>query len=65
MMSSTLLGSEHGQDSAKGWKAESHHKSMWTVWLVVLGHSGSFWIISYDKFIHATVITMKKLLLKF
>lgn len=35
-------------------KQESHHKSMWTVWLLVLRTSGNFWISHNDKFIRTT-----------
>ena len=56
MMSSTLLGL---MNTAKRFnkrlkKQESHHKSMWTVWLLVLRTSGNFWISTYDKFIRTT-----------
>ena len=67
MMSSTLLGL---MNTAKRFnkrlkKQESHHKSMWTVWLLVLRTSGNFWISHTINSSVRLMITMKKLLLKF
>ena len=67
MMSSTLLGL---MNTAKRFnkglkKQESHHKSMWIVWLLVLRISGNFWISHTINSFVRLMITMKKLLLKF
>ena len=41
-------------------KQESHHKSMWTVWLLVLRTSGNFWISHTINSSVRLMITMKK-----
>ena len=46
-------------------KQALHHKSMWTVWLLVLRTSGNFWISHTINSSVRLMITMKKLLLKF